>query len=141
LIGKNVNVTVLTEDGSNVSKIIAISSVGLKMLGKPVISELPVPELNITIPYVNITIWNSNNSLQNVTVTRITFETENSTYEIDGSLTYPQLVPNGYVLKAGENATVVCLWNWGSFLSFRLKVTIYTAEGYEVSETWYSPFP
>lgn len=141
LIGKNVDVTVLTEDGSNVSRIIAISSVGLKMVGKPVVSELPVPELNITIPYVNITIWNSNNSLQNVTVTRITFETENSTYEIDGSLTYPQLVPNGYVLKAGENATVVCLWNWSSFLGFRLKVTIYTAEGYKISETWYSPFP
>lgn len=141
LIGKNVNVTVLTEGGSNVSKIIAISSVGLKMLDKPVISELVIPELNITIPYVNITIWNSNNSLQNVTVTRITFETENSTYEIDGSLTYPQLVPNGYVLKVGENATVVCLWNWSSFLGFRLKVTIYTAEGYQISETWYSPFP
>ncbi len=141
LIGNNATVTVLIEDGSNVSRVVVVSSVGLKILGKPVISELHAPELNINITYVNITIWNSNNSLKNVTITRITFETDNSTYEIDGSLTYPKLVPNGYVLEKGENVTVVCLWNWGSFLGFHLRVTVYTTEGYEISETWYSLFP
>jgi len=140
LIGENVTVTVLTEDGLNISRIIAISSVGLKMLDKPTTGELLVPDLNITVQYVNITVWNSNNSLNDVTITKIVFETENKTYEIDDTLTYPKLSPDGYVLKTGENVTIICLWNWSLQLDLLLKVTIYTAEGFQVSDTWNAPF-
>jgi hypothetical protein len=138
-IGENVNITVSKEDGVNVSRIVIIPHVGLKLPDKPVISELFVPDTNITIPYVNITILNPNNSLQNVTITRIIFETANETYEIDGTLTYPKLAPDGYILKIGEKVTVICLWNWEN-IGISLKATVYTAEGFQVSKTWYPPF-
>ena len=132
-IGENITITVLTEDGLSVSKLITIPRVGLKLLDKPAISEL-------FFSYINITILNSNNSLQNVTITKIIFETLNETYEIDGTLTYPTLAPDGYSFKIGEKVTIVCPWNWALYLGESLKVTIYTAEGFQVSEIWYPPF-
>jgi len=132
-IGENITITVLTQDGLNVSKLITIPRVGLKLLDKPVISEL-------IFSYINITVSNSNNSLQNVTITRIIFETGNATYEIDGALTYPKLAPDGYSFKIGEKVTIVCPWNWALYLGESLKVTVYTAEGFQVSRTWYPPF-
>lgn len=143
LVGKNATITVQLKDGSNVSRIVAIAAVQLKLLDKPAISEIQVQEDNVTIltiPYVNITVSNSIGSIQNVTITKIVFETENATYQIDGALTYPELVPDGYTLKIGENITILCLWNWGVHLGFSLKVTVYTAEGFQISETWYAPF-
>lgn len=131
-IGENITITVLTQDGLSVSKLITIPRVGLKLLDKPAISEL-------IFSYINITISNSNNSLQNVTITKIIFETGNATYEIDGALTYPKLAPDGYVLEIGEKVTVVCLWNL-EYIGVSLKVTVYTAEGFQVSRTWYPPF-
>jgi hypothetical protein len=130
-IGENITITVLTQDGSSVSKLITIRRVELKLLGKPAISEL-------FFQYVNITISNSNNSLQNVTITKIIFETWNGTYEIDGTLTYPTLAPDGYSLKTGEKVTIVCPWNWALYLGESLKVTIYTTERFQVSETWHA---
>jgi len=132
-IGENITITVLTQDGLSVSKLITIPRVGLKLLDKPAISEL-------FFSYINITISNSNNSLQNVTITKIIFETGNETYEIDGTLTYPTLAPDGYSFKTGEKVTIVCPWNWALYLGESLKVTIYTAEGFQVSEIWYLPF-
>jgi len=81
LRGKNVTVTVLRDDGSNVSRIIAISSVGLKLQGddKLVYGDLIDQNTTISIPYVNITISNSINSLQNVNITKIIFEALNKT--------------------------------------------------------------
>jgi hypothetical protein len=136
-IGENVTISVLTEDGLNISRPVTIPSVGLKLLDYA-ISESELPYINITVPYVNITISNSDNSLQ-VTVTKIIFETENGTYEIDGALTYPKLAPDGYFLDVGEKVTIICLWNWTLYLDSHLKVTIYTAEGFQVSEIWYPP--
>jgi hypothetical protein len=137
-VGEKVNITVLTEDGLNISRIVAIPSLELKLLDF-VISELESPDLNVTVPYVNITISNSNNSFQNVIITKIILETANETYEIDGALAYPKLAPDGYVLKIGEKVIVVCLWNW-ECIGLSLKATVYTAEGFQVSRTWYPPF-
>jgi len=75
-----------------------------------------------------------------VTVTKIIFETGNKTYEIDNSLTYPKLAPNGYYLRIGENITIACIWDCEQ-LGSTMKVTVYTAEGFQVSRTWYIPTP
>jgi uncharacterized protein involved in tellurium resistance len=131
-IGKNVTITVIREDGMNISRTVEIPPVQLKMQ-EPAISEL-------LGPYVNITISNSINSIQNVTITAIVFETENRTDTVDGTLTIPELVPDGYVLKVGENVTIVCRWNWGLYLQYSLKVIVYTAEGFQISEVWHPPF-
>ncbi|MGB9675762.1 MAG: hypothetical protein ACPL0C_01060 [Candidatus Bathyarchaeales archaeon] len=132
-IGSNVTITVIREDGVNISRTVEIPPVQLKM-EKPAISEL-------LGPYVNVTISNSVNSIQNVTITSIVFETENQTFTIDGTLTIPELVPDGYVLKVGENITIVCRWNWVLYLKLSLKVTVYTVEGFQISEVWYPPPP
>jgi hypothetical protein len=141
-INKTVTITVLTES-ANVSRIIKIPLVGLKLLGDDfVFGDLCDQYTNVTIPYVNITISNSINSLQNVTITKIIFETQNKTYEIDSTLTYPKLAPSGYILRKGENITITCLWNWVLYLgSYPIKVTVYTAEGFQVSRTWYPHVP
>lgn len=140
-IGKNATITVLTEDGLNISRIVKISSVGLKLLDKNfVFGDLYDSYANVTVPYGNITISNSINSLENVTVTKIIFETGNKTYEIDNSLTYPKLAPNGYYLRIGENITIACIWDCEQ-LGSTMKVTVYTAEGFQVSRTWYIPTP
>jgi hypothetical protein len=86
---------------------------------------------------INVTISNSNNSIQNVTIRNIILETGNKTYEIYGSLTYPDLnlTSNGHSLLIGEKLEVSWLWNW-NYIGFDIKVTIHTDEGYETSEIW-----
>lgn len=141
IIGENVNMIVLTEDGLNISRLITIPSVELKLLGKNfVFGDLYDPHANVTVPYGNITISNSMNSLKNVTVTKIIFETGNRTGEINNALTHPKLAPSGYYLRIGENITIVCLWDY-TVLGSTMKVTVYTAEGFQVSRTWYIPKP
>lgn len=140
-IGEKVNITVLTEDGLNISRIVKISSVGLKLLGDNfVFGDLYDPNVNITVPYVNITISNSINSLHDVNITKIIFETGNKTYEIDLALTCPKLAPSRYSLRIGENITIVCLWDYTT-LGPTIKVTVYTAEDFQVSRTWHVPKP
>jgi len=142
-INKTATINVFTENSLNVSKITKIPPVGLKLLGDEfVFGDLRDQYTNRTIPYVNVTISNSINSLQNATITKIIFETQNGTYEIDTTLTYPQLAPSGYILIIGENITITCPWNWGLYLwPYPIKVTVYTSEGFQVSRTWYPQIP
>ena len=146
LRGQDVVLTAVTKDGLNVSRIVIIPSVELELLGENfVFGDLRdiFPNTTVPIPYVNITISSSNNSLQNVTLTKIILEIENGTLEIDSTLTYPPLAPNGYILKTGETVTVICLWNWVVYLarSQSVKVTVYTAEGFQASRTWFVTLP
>jgi hypothetical protein len=140
-INKTATVTVTTEEGQSLSKIVEIDAVSLKLLGNNfVFGDIKdqCPNITISIPYVNITISNSVHSIQNVTINKIVLEVGNETYEIDGALTYPRISPSGYVLNAGENATIMCLWSWNLYLgSEPVKVTVYTAEGFQASKTFY----
>ncbi|MGD8565021.1 MAG: hypothetical protein PVF96_01575 [Candidatus Bathyarchaeota archaeon] len=140
-IGTTTNITVLgktvqTREELNYSKIVEIPPVSLKLTDFKT-TEITVPQYNITRPVINITISNSNNSIQNVTIKSIILETGNKTYEIYGSLTYPDLnlTSNGYLLLIGEKLEVSWLWNW-NYIGFNIKVTIHTDEGYIISETW-----
>jgi hypothetical protein len=150
-IGKTANATVLTTEGS-ISRLLEIPVVGLKILEKkPVYGDSYDPTIDITIPYINITISNSNNSLYNVTIVQIILQTRNDTYIIynnatyrhDNGVLYPRLSPDGYgpagyPLKIGESVTFVCSWNYESYLTSEpITVTFYTAEGFQVSRTWY----
>jgi len=136
-INKSVTITVSLEDGLHIFRIVPIPSVGLKLRGDaPVFGDLQDLYTNITIPYVNVTISNSINSLQDVTITKIIIEAGNETYEVDGILSYPKLAPNGYTLKIGENITITCLWDYTLLGPNPIKVTVYTAEGFQISRTW-----
>jgi hypothetical protein len=139
LRGKNVTLTVVPQIEANISRVVSIPSVQLKLLGdQPAYGDLRSHYPNVTIPiplrYVNVTIANSANSLSDVNVTRIILETGGTTYEIDKNLTSP-LISAGYVLKIGENVTIICQWNWEN-LGSTLKITVYTKEGTKTSRTW-----
>jgi hypothetical protein len=137
LRGQNVTITVVTQNGSDMSTIVTLPSVKLKLLDDNLVFDLLHSiEINITIPYVNVTISNSINSLQNVTITDITIDTENATYSINNTLVYPKVIPNGYVLTIGENLTFIYFWNWTLYLIQTIKITVYTAEGFQISRTY-----
>jgi hypothetical protein len=128
--GKNATITVHTTDGLNVSKSITLPSVRLEV-GTPVFNESPVG-----IPYVNITISNTVFSVQNVTVTKIILKTENATFIIDGTLTNPNLIPDGYFLPMSANVTITCPWNWRPYLGENVTVIVQTVEGFQTSEVF-----
>ncbi len=137
--GTTANITVVADDGSEISRMVAIPSVGLKMYNI-MISEADIPEFNLTRPYINFTVSNSENSDENVTITEIMLVTKNSTYMIYGALTHPEIPLEGYLLAIGEKAAFAYLWDW-DYIGSDLTITVHTAEGFQVSETVYPSFP
>jgi hypothetical protein len=148
--GKTTNVTVVTTEGS-ISRLLEIPAVKLEILEENLVfGDFQDSATGITVPYINITILNSNNSLYDVTIVQIILQTRNDTYVIynntayrhDNNILYPRLrpeeyAPTGYPLKIGETITFVCSWNYESYrTSDPITVTIYTAEGFQVSKTW-----
>jgi hypothetical protein len=138
LRGQNVTVTAFTDTGLNVSLSVSLPSTQLKVLEDSLVfGDLADANVTTTIPYINVTVLNSANSVMNLTVTKITLQTSNKTFEIDGTITYPAFAPSGYNLTTGQNVTLVCLWNWELYLTTNeVKVTVYTAEGYQATKTW-----
>jgi hypothetical protein len=132
--GGNVNITVYTADGLNISEGITLPSVDLKIL-----EEHDFAKSTEGILYVNVTIFNTVFSAQNVTITHIIFETENTTDVIDGKLTNPKLVPEGYVLIVDANVTIVCPWNWTLYPNQDVTITVQAAEGFSISQTFQIP--
>jgi hypothetical protein len=139
-IVKNVTVSVIREDGSNINRTISIPSVGLKILGDNFVYGLSFdPYLNIPIPYFNITISNSNNSLINITINKIVLVISNITYEIDNYLTNPEIGTSGHLLNIGDTITITCVWDWVAYPpSYPINITVYTKEGFQAS-TFQSP--
>jgi len=132
--GHNVTITVYTVDGLNVLNSIVLPSIELKIPKEPTFAKTATG-----IPYVNITVLNTIFSAKKVTITQLVFETQNTADIIDGTLTIPSLKPDGCVLLAGTNTTVVCPWNWSLYLSQDLTITVQTADGYSISETFQIP--
>jgi hypothetical protein len=130
--GKNVNVTAELSDGEIISRNIMLPIVDLELL---------VNDFNSTegIPYVNITVMNSIFSNKTVNITQLIFKTGNIIDTIDGTLTNPTLVPNGYVLDIGSNVAIVCPWNWALYSNQDLTIIVQTAEGF--STTLQIPVP
>jgi len=136
--GRNVTITISAQGGLTLSTSASIASVKLQLLGDtPVFGDLVIPPSNITIPFLNVTISNSNNSVMNVTINRIVITVGNKTFEIDGSLSNP-IFQNGYVLRTGQTITIICAWNLFSHVptGSKMTVTVYTVEGVQVSRTW-----
>jgi hypothetical protein len=133
-IGKNATVIVERDNIANISRTIKISIVGLKILGETLVHDHSTGQY-FPIPYVNITISNSNNSLTNVTITQITLLVNNVNHTIDNYLTSPELGTNGYLLQIGETITITCFWDWVAYPTTNpIEVIVYTQEGFQVSE-------
>jgi len=139
LRGINTSLTVITADGLNISRIVSIPSIGLKLLGDSFIfGTIRDPVTNFTAPYFNVTISNSAGSLlENVTITGIVLQIGTNTYEVDNDFTNPIVGQDGHPLGRGETVTFMCLFNWPRYLTQdAVTVTVHTAEGVQISRTW-----
>ncbi len=139
--GLTANVTVFTADGANISAIVTIPSVQLKITGStPVYGDLNDAALNITSPYLNVTISNSANSLLNVTISKIVLEAGNITQDLAPNILYPKATSRIYKVNTNQTVTFVCYSDYTQFLAqptiTTIKITVYTAEGIQVSTTW-----
>jgi hypothetical protein len=86
---------------------------------------------------VDVTLFNSNESTNNVDVSNMTFSYANTTYVIDGSLSNPALPAT-----VGINQSVVfaCKWDWNNTRNVTLTVNANTLQGFPgVSNTTVTP--
>jgi archaellum component FlaF (FlaF/FlaG flagellin family) len=106
---------------------------------------LPKAELNITkvtnielgiTKYLNITVESLSYSICNLTVSKVIVALQNQTILAE------DIVPeNQIIIKPGETAVLLCLFEWGKYLNTEIAVTIITTEGVEVSTIFHIPEP
>jgi hypothetical protein len=118
---------------------LVIPAAQLEILGDlPVYGDMQGANINVTIPYFNITIRNSMNSLMNLTVTSIVLEANNITQDLAKSVLYPNATSQKYEIRPGETITFVCYSEYNPYLktSKTIQITVYTAEAVQASKTW-----
>jgi hypothetical protein len=127
--GKNANITAQLSNGEEISENVTLPVVNFKLL------KVNFAKSTEGIPYINVTAMNSIFSNRTVNITQVILNVGNSTYTVDGTLTIPKLIPNGYILSIGLNMTIVCPWNWGLYSMQNLTITVQTKEGFSASQT------
>jgi hypothetical protein len=105
--------------------------------------NLPKAELNITevtniefgaTKYLNITVESSSYSIWNLTASKVTIALQNQTI-----LTEDIVPENQLIIKPGETAIVLCLFDWEEYQNMDIAVTIITEEGVETSTIFHIP--
>ena len=110
--GENVMIKVYTEEKLNRTYSLKLPDVKLEVI-----------HVYFNINSFNFTIRNSDNSLKNVTLTRIMVtQGDNKIYESNGI---------GQTVRIGENITLTFSWNWNIFENEEAVLTLYTEEGYK----------
>jgi len=139
-IGQSQKVTVFTADGTNVSTVVAIPSTQLKILGiVPVYGDLNDSTLNITSPYLNVTISNSVNSVQNVTINKLVLQAGNITQDLVPDIVYPKVTSRIYEINTNQTITFVCFSDYTQYIQpsiTTITITVYTSQGV-FSTTWH----
>lgn len=139
-IGQSTTVTVFTADGTNMSTVVTIPSIQLKILGSiPVYGDLNDTTLNITSPYLNITISNSVNSLQNVTINELVLQAGNITQDLVPDIVYPKVTSRIYEINTNQTITFVCFSDYTKYIQpsiATITITVYTSQGI-FSTTWH----
>lgn len=130
LVGENATITVHGVYGSN--ETLTLYSLPLPLLK---IVNTTFSNFELGNPYVNVTIYHSQFSKFNANITRVFVQTGNETFAIDGTITNPKISPNGYVVSAGTQVTVICPWDWSPYLGEDVTVIAQPAEGLQVSMT------
>jgi hypothetical protein len=139
-IGQSTEVTVFTADGTNVSTVVTIPSTQLKILGSiPVYGDLNDTTLNITSPYLNVTISNSVNSVQNVTINKLVLQAGNITQDLVPDIVYPKVTSRIYEINTNQTITFVCFSDYTKYIQpsiATITITVYTSQGI-FSTTWH----
>ncbi len=104
---------------------------------------LPVAELNITevvnmefgaTKYLNITVESLGYSIWNLTVSKVTVKLQNQTVLAD------DMAPeNQTIIKPGETAVILWIFDWGKYPNTDVVVTVVTKEGVEASTQFHIP--
>lgn len=97
------------------------------------ILEITSVEYGVT-KYLNITLESSSYSLQNVTVSKVTIALQNQTILVEDTL--PE---NQTLIKPGEIAVVLFIFNWEKYPDTDITVTVTTQEGVETSTAFHIP--
>ena len=104
--------------------------------------NLTVPYLKITnasffylspgSPYLNVTVYNSEFSKINVTVTQMYTETQNGTMLI----AWQSAGDAGQQISIGSVTEMLFPWKWEPYVGQNVTITIQTADGYQTSATF-----
>ncbi len=86
-------------------------------------------------PYANVTIYHSQFSRFSANITQVLVKIDNQTFTIDGTITNPRIMPEGYNLSSGTQVTIICPWDWIQYLGKDVTFIAQTAEGLQVSMT------
>jgi hypothetical protein len=116
-----------------------IPAAQLEILGDlPVYGDMQGANINVTVPYFNVTIENSMNSNMSLTITSIVLEADNITQDLARSVLYPNSTSQTYEISPGETITFVCYSEYNQYLktSKTVQITVYTAEVVQASKTW-----
>jgi hypothetical protein len=100
---------------------------------------LPAAELNVTsvirtvagtTRYLNVTVSNSVHSVWNLTISKVIVTFPNQTEPIE------QVFPsNQIIVKPGDEAVLLCSFDWEKYADVSITVSVITAEGIEASQT------
>jgi hypothetical protein len=139
-IGQSTTLTVFTADGTNMSTVVTVPSTQLKITGSiPVYGDLNDTTLNITSPYLNVTISNSVNSVQNVTINKLVLQAGNITQDLVPDIVYPKVTSRIYEINTNQTITFVCFSDYTKYIQpsiATITITVYTSQGI-FSTTWH----
>jgi hypothetical protein len=127
LIGQNVTVTAYVMYNSTESSL----TYNL-MLPYLEITNASFIYLSPGSPYLNVTVYNSEFSQINVTVTQMNTETENGTMPISWQSTGDA----GQQISTGSAVGMLFPWKWEPYVGQNVTITIQTADGYQTSATF-----
>lgn len=98
---------------------------------------LPMAELNVTsvshaviceTKYLNVTIENLNCSVWNLTISKVIITLSGQTEPLE-----QQFPENQIIAQPGDNAVLLCVFDWKEYLGKNITVTVITKEGVEAS--------
>lgn len=133
-VGASVTVTVHAVYGQNETTISQTLALPYLKVANASFSDFPTGN-----PYVSVTLNNSLYSPFNATITQISVTANNVTSLIDGTLAFPRIDSNGYLLSIGSEVTFVCPWDWKPYSTQNVTFTVQTKEGPTFSGTFPVP--
>jgi hypothetical protein len=80
----------------------------------------------------NLTVWNSNSSVENATISDVTITLEN------GTIT-PNVLSASQPVSINSPVTFRCQWDWINYRGENITITVYAEEGYETSTVYTTP--
>jgi hypothetical protein len=80
----------------------------------------------------NFTVWNSNSSVENATISNVTITLEN------GTIT-PNVLSASQTVSRNSSVTFRCQWDWTNYRGENITITVYAEEGYETSTVYTTP--